>query len=97
MALLRHFHAAIDAHPDLELAAGVDDVATIAGAGRIAVVFDLEDSRPLDDNLDNLATLAYLGVRSLLPTYNHANRAGSGCLDTDNGGLTAWGVRSSPR
>lgn len=50
-----------------------------------------EDSRPLDDNLGNLATLANHGVRTLLPTYNHANRAGSGCLDTDDGGLTAWG------
>lgn len=73
------------------MAAHADDVATITSAGRIAVVFDLEDSRPLDDNLDNLATLANLGVRTLLPTYNHANRAGSGCLDTDDGGLTRWG------
>lgn len=91
MALLRHYRAAVDAHPDLQLAASVDDVAEIARAGRIAVVFDLEDSRPLDGDLDNLATLAGLGVRTLLPTYNHANQAGSGCLDTDDGGLTAWG------
>src|ERR1700760_1818434 len=55
MALLRHFRSAVDAHPDLELARTVDDVAAIAGEGRIAVVFDLEDSRPLDDDLDNLA------------------------------------------
>ncbi|EUA93420.1 membrane dipeptidase family protein [Mycobacterium ulcerans str. Harvey] len=41
--------------------------------------------------LDNLATLADLGVRTLLPTYNHANRAGSGCLDTTDAGLTGWG------
>ena len=54
-------------------------------------MFDLEDSRPLDDNLDNLAGLGRLGVRTLLPTYNHANRAGAGCLDTDDTGLTAWG------
>ncbi len=31
------------------------------------------------------------GVRTLLPTYHHANRAGHGCLDTVDGGLTAWG------
>ncbi len=91
MALLRHYRAAIDAHPDLELAAGIDDVAAITRAGRISVVFDLEDARPLDDSLDNLATLAELGVRTLLPTYNHANRAGSGCLDSADGGLTGWG------
>ncbi len=91
LALLRHFRGAVEAHPDLELATTVDDVAAIAAGGRIAVVFDLEDSRPLDDDLDNLAVLADLGVRTLLPSYNRANRAGSGCLDATDTGLTAWG------
>jgi membrane dipeptidase len=91
LALLRHYRRAVEDHPDLELAATVDDVSAITSCGRIAVIFDLEDSRPLDDDLANLAVLADLGVRTLLPTYNHANRAGSGCLDTTDGGLTAWG------
>ncbi len=91
MALLRHFHRAIDGHPGLAVAAGLTDVETITAAGGIAVVFDLEDANPLDDDLDNLAVLVELGVRTLLPTYNHANRAGHGCLDTIDGGLTAWG------
>lgn len=89
--LLRHYRAEVDTHPDLTLAAGIDEVAAIADEDRVAVVFDLEDSRPLDDDLDNLAALVNLGVRTLLPTYNHANRAGSGCLDKTDGGLTAWG------
>lgn len=91
MAMLRHFRSAVDAHPDLALARTVEDVAAIARDGRVAVVFDLEDSRPLDDDLGNLAVLAGLGVRTLLPTYNHANRAGSGCLDAVDDGLSRWG------
>lgn len=91
LTLLRHYRCAVEAHSDLELAANVGDVAAITGGGRIAVVFDLEDSRPLDDDLNNLAVLAGLGVRTLLPTYNRANRAGSGCLDTTDSGLTTWG------
>ncbi|HJT91854.1 MAG TPA: membrane dipeptidase [Mycobacterium sp.] len=91
VGLLHHFRAAVGAHPDLELAASLEDVAAVTKAGRIAVVFDLEDSGPLDDDLDSLATLVSLGVRTLLPTYNHANRAGHGCLDANDGGLTAWG------
>jgi membrane dipeptidase len=90
-ALLEHYRAAVAAHPDLESAASLGDVDAITRAGRVAVVFDLEDSAPLDGDLNNLATLAGLGVRTLLPTYNHANRAGSGCLDTTDGGLTGWG------
>jgi membrane dipeptidase len=91
MALLCHYRAAIDAHPDLELAASLDDIEAITRAGRIAVAFDLEDSGPLDGDLNNLATLVNLGVRTLLRAYNHANRAGSGCLDATDDGLTAWG------
>ena len=91
MALLRHYHSAVDAHPLLALATNIDDVATITGSGRIAVVFDLEDSRPLDGDLSNLATMASMGVRTLLPTYNQATHAGGGCLDAHDTGLTAWG------
>ncbi len=91
VALLRHYRAAVDAHPDLELATNLAEVEAISRAGRIAVAFDLEDSAPLDGDLNNLATLMNLGVRALLPTYNHANRAGGGCLDVTDGGLTAWG------
>jgi membrane dipeptidase len=91
IALLRHFRNAIDVHPGLELAATLGDVEAITRADRIAVGFDLEDSGPLDDDLNNLATFVNLGVRTLLPTYNYANRAGSGCLDTTDNGLTGWG------
>ncbi len=91
VALLHHYRAAVDAHAALELTATIAEVDAATRAGRIAVVFDLEDSHPLDDDLENVRTLANLGVRTLLPTYNNANRAGSGCLDRKDGGLTAWG------
>jgi membrane dipeptidase len=91
LALLRHYRDAVAAESRLELADTAADVEAITSRGNVAVVFDLEDSRPLDDNLDNLAVLADLGVRTLLPTYNHANRAGSGCLDAFDSGLTPWG------
>lgn len=91
VALLRHYRAAIDLHPELELATNVVEAEVITGSDRVAVAFDLEDSAPLDGDLGNLGALVDLGVRTMLPTYNHANRAGSGCLDASDGGLTAWG------
>ncbi|MEE2851166.1 MAG: membrane dipeptidase [Actinomycetota bacterium] len=91
VALLRHYRAAIDARADFAVADTIDEVDAAARGGRIAVVFDLEDSRPLNDDLANVRRLADLGVRTLLPTYNNANRAGSGCLDHTDAGLTAWG------
>ena len=58
---------------------------------RITLAFDLEDSGPLEGNLANVAHFYRLGVRSMLPTYNHANAAGCGCLDADDTGLTSYG------
>ena len=90
-SLLRAFRSQVRAIDGLALAASVDDVDRIAAAGGTAVVFDLEDCAPLGGDLDAVSTLVAQGVRTLAPTYNYANRAGSGCLDTTDGGLTAWG------
>lgn len=57
----------------------------------IALAFDLEDSDPLEGDLDNVEVFHDLGLRSLLPTYNRANAAGCGCLDTEDTGLTGYG------
>ncbi|MDF3280724.1 membrane dipeptidase [Gordonia sp. N1V] len=89
--LLDRFGAAIAAHPGLTQAWTIPDIDAAGAHGQIAVAFDLEDSNPLDGDLDNVARFVELGVRTMLPSYNHANRAGCGCLDTDDTGLTAWG------
>ncbi|NEW39593.1 membrane dipeptidase [Nocardia cyriacigeorgica] len=69
----------------------VTKVSEIGDPDTIALAFDLEDAGPLDGDLDNVARFRDLGVRSLLPTYNHANAAGAGCLDAEDTGLTAYG------
>ncbi|GAA3257543.1 dipeptidase [Dactylosporangium siamense] len=91
LGFLDQFRRQIEAHPDLALAGGVADVDAARASGRIVVAFDLEDSRPLDGDLDMVETFYGLGVRALLPTYNTANAAGCGCLDTEDTGLTTYG------
>ena len=91
LGLLHAFRAQVDAHPDLALAATVGDVRAAVAAGQVAVAFDLEDSGPLGGDLAMVRTFADLGVRTMLPSYNHANAAGCGCLDAVDTGLTAWG------
>lgn len=90
-SLLDAFRSQIQRIDGLALAASVDDVDRIAAAGDTAVVFDLEDCAPLGGDLDAVGPLVARGVRTLAPTYNHANIAGSGCLDAVDDGLTAWG------
>lgn len=91
MTLLDSFRAAVEVHPRLQLGGTVAAIESAVSAGRIAVAFDLEDSGPLEGDLDAVRRFAALGVRTMLPTYNHANAAGCGCLDADDTGLTAWG------
>ncbi|WP_227997332.1 dipeptidase [Nocardia australiensis] len=65
--------------------------ADIGGDDAIALAFDLEDAGPLGGDLNNVERFHELGLRSLLPTYNHANQAGCGCLDAEDTGLTGYG------
>ncbi|MCZ4581705.1 membrane dipeptidase [Gordonia amicalis] len=88
--LLRHYRAAIDCHPHLLLATTAAHIPH-SPPGTVTVAFDLEDCAPLDGDFANLTRVADLGVRTIAPTYNHANRAGGGCLDADDPGLTRWG------
>ncbi|WP_411157529.1 dipeptidase [Nocardia otitidiscaviarum] len=88
LALVRQFRRDAAATPWFRL---VESFADTLADGVIALAFDLEDSGPLAGDLDNVSVFHDLGVRSLLPTYNHANAAGCGCLDTEDTGLTAYG------
>lgn len=91
LALLEHYRTAIAASEGMELVSSVNEIVPVTDAGTIAVVFDLEDSGPVEHDLDNVHRFAELGVRTMLPTYNHANEAGCGCLDSSDTGLTPWG------
>lgn len=91
LRLIEAFTRSIAGRAGLALPTCVDDVAVAQSSGRLAVAFDLEDAAPLDGDLSNVAEFVALGVRTMLPTYNHANAAGGGCLDTEDTGLTPWG------
>ncbi|MGQ4597009.1 membrane dipeptidase [Nocardia sp. R6R-6] len=88
LALLRRFRSEALADSRFRLAGTLED---IGRPDTIALAFDLEDAGPLGGDLGNVARFYDLGVRSLLPTYNHANAAGCGCLDADDTGLTRYG------
>jgi membrane dipeptidase len=90
-ALLDDFRQKALQHSGLRLIRTVDDIDAARVDGVRAVAFDLEDSGPLAGDLHNVQHFHDRGVRSLLPAYNHANAAASGCLDADDTGLTAHG------
>jgi len=70
---------------------GYADVEAAKGTGRLAVSFDLEGTEPLDGQLSLLSAYHALGVRTALIAYNQRNRAGGGCHDDPEVGLTDFG------
>ena len=90
--LLAGFRAELGAQPDtFVLGETVADVDAAAASGRLAVVFDLEDSNPLGGDPGRVEAFYRLGVRSLVVTYNSHNAAGYGCLDDPDGPLSPYG------
>lgn len=76
---------------DLQLITSPADLEEARRANRLAVFFDLEGTEPLDGDASALALFHELGVRAVLIAYNKRNRAGGGCHDRDDTGLTAFG------
>ncbi|WP_225726180.1 MULTISPECIES: dipeptidase [unclassified Nocardia] len=87
VALAQRFRQDAVADGRFQLVGGPSDLPP----GKITLAFDLEDCGPLAGKLDNVEMFHGLGLRSLLPTYNYANAAGGGCLDTEDTGLTGYG------
>ena len=58
---------------------------------RLAVFYNLQDSSPVGGDLSRVALLRRLGITSIQLTYNSRNRAGSGCFENPDNGLTGFG------
>ena len=56
----------------------------------MAVAFDIEGAKALNDSIEMVRIYYELGVRQMLFAYNINNAAGGGCHDEDSG-LTAFG------
>jgi membrane dipeptidase len=90
--VLAAFRRGLLARPERYLIAStVADVREAKRSGRLAVTFDLEGTEPLDGELALLGAFHELGVRTVLIAYNLRNRAGGGCHDDPEVGLTRYG------
>jgi membrane dipeptidase len=68
----------------------LEDIDAARRAGQLAIGFDIEGAKAIDDQLDLLRLYRDLGVRWMLLAYNRPNRAGGGC-QADDAGLTDFG------
>jgi membrane dipeptidase len=93
LAVIAGFRQHLAAAPErFVLASSVADIEVAAGAGKLAVGFDLEGGLPLQQLPEMVALYRDLGVRQIHLAYNRNNSVADGCHDAERG-LTALGRR----
>lgn len=80
-----------DRPDDYLLVRSVADLDLARESGRLGVLFDIEGARGIGDDLGLIKHYRDLGVGWMLLAYNRRNLVGSGCLDEDDEGLSAYG------
>jgi membrane dipeptidase len=96
------FHSAIDGiafwnrivnenHALFARVESIPDVHGARAAGKLGVIYDFQDTTPIEGDAARVATFAALGVRVMQLTYNKRNLCGDGCLERDNAGLSDFG------
>jgi len=75
----------------------VPDIARARQAGRLGLIYGLQDGVAFEDDLDRLDALAHLGVRVVQPTYNRRNLLGDGCMEPADAGLSRTGLEAVER
>lgn len=92
MRMIADFHALFREQADLVMPVhSVDDIAAAKASNRVGIIFGFQDTAPIEDNVRLLSVYHALGVRIIQLTYNQQNRVGYGCMEPEDGGLTAFG------
>lgn len=66
-------------------------------SGKVGLLFGLEASTPIENEIERLDVLYGLGLRQIGIAYSDSNALGSGLNETTDGGLTAFGKRAVER
>ena len=75
----------------------VDDIIEAHKNGRIAIVFALESSTPIENELDRIDILYGFGIRMMGIVYSESNLLGTGLREKRDGGLTQFGGEAVER
>jgi membrane dipeptidase len=79
-------------HPETfaKIATG-SDLARAKRDGKVGLILGFQDSSPIGEDLDRVATFQRRGVRVIQLTHNPRNLVGDGCMEPGNAGLSAFG------
>ena len=92
-AELRAYDTHVRAHPErLSRVEKPADLDAAIARGTIGLIYYLQNSTPIGDDLARLQELHRHGVRIIQLTYNSRNLVGDGCMERTNAGLSHFGV-----
>ena len=77
----------------LALVKSVDDILQAKREEKFALAFNLQETNPLEGEVNFVQTYYDLGVRHMLLAYNQKNLVGDGCSERTDAGLSRFGVR----
>ena len=69
----------------------VSDIQRAKAEGKVGIVLGWQNASPIEDRLDFLGLFKNLGVGVVQLTYNTQNLVGSGCYESEDGGLSDFG------
>ncbi|MCX5756027.1 MAG: membrane dipeptidase [Gemmatimonadetes bacterium] len=69
----------------------VADLRAAKAAKKFGLIYGFQDTVSIGDDLSRVALYHAFGLRIIQLTYNVRNLVGDGCLQPENGGLTAFG------
>lgn len=82
-----------DANPSYFIKARtVNDIDRARKERKLAVFYLIQNSAPIDKNLDLIDALYFKGLRSVQLTYNDRNFSGDGCYERTDGGISNFGI-----
>ncbi len=71
----------------------VADIRAAKASGKVGLIMGWQNMRAIEDQLHRIAFFHALGIRVMQLTYNNRNFIGDGCLETENSGLSLFGLR----
>jgi membrane dipeptidase len=93
LSSLYHYYSVIDTlGPNkIQVSKTVDDIRKAKQSDQIAIILGLQNTKPINDNLQLLTILSKLGIRIIQLTYQSRNLVGDGCNEKKDCGLTHFG------
>ena len=92
MQRIAFFDGKVAAAPDVLMRVRkAADLSTAKSSGRLGLIYNVQDTSLLENDLSRVSLLHSLGLRQMQMTYNVRNLVGDGCLERGNAGLSNLG------